>query len=114
LDTAIRIAGPRHGLAVGAWGLASLVGRGRALDLCLSMREVRAAEALRIGLVDRVERDPEPAAAQLAAHIASLDAGAVRRCKELVRHGWASAAALALEREGNAGWDGSLEPSAVA
>src|SRR3954467_6370006 len=36
----VRIAGPGHGLAVAAWGLPSLVGRGRAVDLCLTMRHV--------------------------------------------------------------------------
>ena len=35
-----RFAGPGHGLAVGAWGLPSLVGRGRAAEICLSMRWV--------------------------------------------------------------------------
>src|SRR3954453_13654466 len=42
-------AGPGHGLGVAAWGLPSLVGRGRAVDLCLTMRHVDASEALRIG-----------------------------------------------------------------
>ena len=53
----LQLAGPGHGLAVGAWGLPSLVGRGRALDLCLSMRPVEREEALAIGLVDRVADD---------------------------------------------------------
>ena len=80
----IRFVGPGHGLAVGAWGLASLVGRGRAMDLCLSMRSVGADEALAIGLVDRVEADPDAAALELATQIASLDGFAIARVKRLV------------------------------
>src|SRR5579875_3824704 len=36
----VRFVGPGHGLAVGAWALPGLVGRGRALDLCLTGRTV--------------------------------------------------------------------------
>jgi enoyl-CoA hydratase/carnithine racemase len=42
----LRVAGPGHGVAVAAWGLPSLVGRGHALDLCLAMRTIGAQEAL--------------------------------------------------------------------
>lgn len=38
----------------GTWLLPRLVGRGRALELCASGRMVEAAEALAIGMVDRV------------------------------------------------------------
>ena len=72
-DRPIRFAGPGHGLAVGAWGLGSLVGRGRAIDLCLSMREVSADEAAAIGLVDRVADDPDAAALELATQVTRLD-----------------------------------------
>src|SRR4051812_17942422 len=54
----IRVAGPGHGLAVAAWALPGLVGRARATDLCLTMREVNAPEALSIGLADRLADDP--------------------------------------------------------
>jgi enoyl-CoA hydratase len=106
----IRLAGPGHGLAVGAWGLPSLVGRGRAMDLCLTMRPVDAEEALRIGLVDRVADDASAAALELAAELARLDPAAAARVKRVA---WASARALdALEverSENRAAWSGSME-----
>jgi enoyl-CoA hydratase len=106
----IRLAGPGHGLAVGAWGLPSLVGRGRAMDLCLTMRAVDADEALRIGLVDRVADDAGEAALALATELAALDPAAAARVKRVV---WASARALealGTERsENRAAWSGSME-----
>jgi enoyl-CoA hydratase len=106
--TRIRFPGPGHGLAVGAWGLPSLVGRGRALDLCLTMRPVDAAEALAIGLLDRVVDDADTAAMELATTLAGLDPAAVRRTKTLVRDASGLAAALAQEQAGNrAAWSGS-------
>jgi enoyl-CoA hydratase len=108
----IRLAGPGHGLAVGAWGLPSLVGRGRAMDLCLTMRAVDAAEAHAIGLVDRVANDAAAAAVALAAELAALDRAAAARVKRIV---WASARAidaLDVERtENRASWTGSMEAS---
>src|SRR3712207_9155743 len=82
-QTKLRVAGPGHGLAVAAWGLPSLVGRGRALDLCLTMRAVGAEEALATGLVDRVEQEPGAAAADLASDLARLDPAAVERVKRV-------------------------------
>ena len=102
--------GPGHGLAVAAWGLPALVGRGRALDLCLTGRRVDAAEALTIGLVDRVEDDPGAAAVGLAAEFAALDEPAVARVKALVARAGDPAAALAEEAAGNRGWSGALPP----
>lgn len=78
----MRVAGPRAqlglpevklGLIPGAGGtqrLTQLVGRGRALDIMLTARQVRGDEALRIGLVDRlVEEDVVKAALELAAEL---------------------------------------------
>ena len=53
---------PGLGLAVGAWLLPDLVGRAAAMDLVLTGRWVEAAEALALGLVNRVCDDPEPVA----------------------------------------------------
>jgi enoyl-CoA hydratase len=105
----IQVAGPGHGLAVAAWALPSLVGRGRAMDLCLTMRPVGAEEALRIGLVDRLVDDAAAGGLALATELAALDRSAVARVKRVA---WASARALdALEdeRAGNRmGWSGSM------
>lgn len=103
----LRFVGPGHGLAVGAWGLPSLVGRGRALDLCLSGRQVGAEEALAIGLVDRIAADADAAALELAAELARLDRAAVGRVKAVVARAAERAGALELEAAGNRAWAGS-------
>jgi enoyl-CoA hydratase len=111
----LQVAGPGHGLAVAAWGLPSLVGRGRAMDLCLTMRPVGADEALAIGLVDRVVDDADAASLELAAQLAALDPVAAARVKHVA---WGSARALdALEEEraGNrASWSGSMQRAGAA
>jgi enoyl-CoA hydratase/carnithine racemase len=61
---------------VGAWLLPDLVGRAAAMDLVLTGRWLEAAEALALGLVNRVCEDPEPAAAQIAADLAGRGTGA--------------------------------------
>ena len=105
----LRFAGPGHGLAVGAWALPSLVGRGRAIDLCLTMRPVGAEEALAIGLVDRVEEDAGAAAVALAQEIAGLQPAAVARVKGVAGAASARAGALEEERRGNRkSWTGSV------
>ena len=102
--------GPGHGLAVAAWGLPTLVGRSRALDLCLTGRRIDAQEALAIGLVDRVDQGPGGAAVTLAADFAELDEAAVARVKAIVGRFGDPAAALAEEAAGNRGWTGTLPP----
>lgn len=69
-------AGPGPGLAVGAWLLPDLVGRGAAMDLVLTGRWVDAAEALALGLVNLVTDDPGRAAEQVAADLAARGATA--------------------------------------
>jgi enoyl-CoA hydratase len=65
---------PGRGLAVGAWLLPGLVGRGTALELTMTGRWVEAAEALRIGLVNRVDDEPSQLAAVLAEGLAERGA----------------------------------------
>ena len=62
--------------------LPSLVGRGRALDLCLTMRPVHADEALAIGLVDRLADDAPAAALELAGALAELARPGRRRARQ--------------------------------
>jgi enoyl-CoA hydratase len=108
-DAQIRFAGPGHGLAVGAWGLGSLVGRGRAMDLCLSMRPVSSDEALVIGLIDRVSDDPDAAALDFATQLAGLDRAAVTRVKRLVTEPAGLLESLRRERQENvATWSGGI------
>ena len=108
-EAKIRVAGPAHGLAVAAWGLPSLVGRGRALDLCLTMRTVGAEEALAIGLVNRIEHDAGEAAVKLASDFTQLDPAAVARAKHLVSRASGYLDALREERIGNReAWSGSV------
>ena len=102
-QASLRFVGPGHGLAVGAWALPSLVGRGRALDICLTMRTVAAEEAFAIGLVDHFCEAPEAAALELATEIAALDADGVARVKSVAAIAAARAEALAAERDGNVG-----------
>jgi enoyl-CoA hydratase/carnithine racemase len=66
---------PGLDLAVGAWLLPDLVGRGPAMDLTLTGRWVEAAEALALGLVNQVCDDPGTVAAGIAAGLAGRDAG---------------------------------------
>src|ERR1700691_3532003 len=50
---------PRIDLAVGAWLLPDLVGRGAAMDLALTGRWLDSAEALTLGMLNQVAEDPE-------------------------------------------------------
>jgi enoyl-CoA hydratase/carnithine racemase len=104
-----RFVGPGHGLAIGAWGLPSLVGRGRALELCLSMRPVAAEAAFELGILDRLEAAPRAAAVALAHELCALDAGAVARLKSITRTASGVLAALEEERRGNhETWSGAV------
>ncbi len=118
----LRIAGPTarlrwigpagRGLAVGAWVLTDLVGRGTAMELAMTGRWVTATEALAIGLVNRVEDDPGQVAAALAEEMATQDPRASASVKSV-----AAAAGLLdrlrAEREANrSAWARVIAPTA--
>ncbi|MBW1646271.1 MAG: enoyl-CoA hydratase/isomerase family protein, partial [Deltaproteobacteria bacterium] len=82
----------RIGLAPGNGGaffLPRLVGRSRALDILLTGRRVEAAEALSLGLVDRLYESDEllPAALQYAEELARWPLAAIRAIKRAVIQG---------------------------
>lgn len=100
-DAWFRFAGVGHGLAVAAWGLVNAVGRHAAADMCLTMRKVDAAEAVRLGLAT-------PRRDELVAEIARTDPAARRRLKQLLTAEVREP--LHRERSGNRdNWTGSIE-----
>jgi len=87
----------------GTQRLPRLVGRGKALEMILTGMRVPAAEALRIGLVERVVPVTElmPAAQTLARQIADKAPIALRYAKESVVSGLALPLADGLRLEGD-------------
>jgi enoyl-CoA hydratase len=73
----------------GTQRLARLLGRGRALDLLLTGRQIDAAEALRLGLVERVvtAADVMTEAQSIAEALAAKPPLAVRAILEAVQRG---------------------------
>ena len=85
--------------------LPRLVGQGRALDLILTGRPVAAAEALAIGLVDRIV-EPDQALAEaraMANHIAAFPQAALRADRRNVFDQWSLDEEVALRKEGAGG-----------
>lgn len=81
--------------------LPRLVGPQRAAELLYTARKLDGAEAVRLGLADRLAdgADPLPAAIALAAEIAASAPLTVRAMKETLQGGLADAVAAATERE---------------
>ena len=109
-----RVAGPRAvfgqpeillGIIPGGGGtqrLARLVGPSRAKELCITGRQVKAEEALRIGLADEVvDDDPMARALELAAEVAGGPLVAQALAKRVIDEGLSTSLAdgLALEQE---------------
>jgi enoyl-CoA hydratase/carnithine racemase len=109
---------PGRDLAVGAWVLPDLVGRGRAAELAMTGRWVDATEALALGLVNRLEPDPLPAAEQLAAALASGGLGSVARIKMITAAGGLLDRLHAEQEANRAAWaealaaDPAVDPAA--
>ncbi len=100
---------PEVGLGItpgfgGTQRLARIVGIGRASELIFSARNIKAEEALRIGLVNAVYPQEEllPAAEKLAARIASNAPIAVRNAKKVLRGGCMLPIEQAVELESQA------------
>jgi 2-(1,2-epoxy-1,2-dihydrophenyl)acetyl-CoA isomerase len=85
----------------GSWFLPRLVGLGRALEMSLLGDPVSAAQALRIGLAERVVPDAElmPAALELAQRLARGPCS-IGLIKRLLRHSLDNRLAAQLELEG--------------
>jgi enoyl-CoA hydratase len=102
----IQISVPEMGLGIitaagASQTLPRAVNRGPAMEMLLSGRRVKAAEALRLGLVNQVVPRAEvlPAAQRLADRIKGLDAAAVRGIKEAVGRGMDMSLEEGLELE---------------
>jgi enoyl-CoA hydratase/carnithine racemase len=114
----VRIAGPAarmrwtgppgRDLAVGAWVLPDLVGRGRALDLIVTGRWVDAAEALRLGLVSSVTPEPLQAADGLAGELAARGPGPAAKAKMIMTAGGLLDRLRAEKRANQSAWAQSL------
>jgi enoyl-CoA hydratase/carnithine racemase len=106
-DASLSVAEIRWGLVpdmTGTVTLSRLCGVDVAKELAMTGRTVDGAEALRLGLVTRLDDDPRAAALALAAEIAGRSPDAVRGIKRLFDRATgldaeAVAAQLALERE---------------
>jgi enoyl-CoA hydratase/carnithine racemase len=86
--TVWRFTAGEHGGANATWSLPSLVGRGRAAELLMTSRKIDAAEAERIGLLERVVQAPEgllSAAIETASAIAANPPAGTRAIKRLLR-----------------------------
>lgn len=87
-ETVWRFTAGQHGGANATWSLPALVGRGRAAELLMTSRKVEAAEAERIGLLDRVVVAQDlllGAAIETAVAIAASPPTGTRAIKRLLR-----------------------------
>jgi enoyl-CoA hydratase len=95
---------PGRDLAVGAWVLPDLVGRGAAMELTMTGRWVDAAEALTLGLVNRIEDEPLAVAERIAADLAARGTGSAAKVKLITSVGLLDRL-HAEQRANSAAWD---------
>ena len=81
--------------------LRGLVAADKVKELAFSGRVVEAREALELGLITRMHKDPEALAMEVAGSICVKSPDAIRSVKQLVNEAWrvSDAEALALEAE---------------
>lgn len=82
--------------------LPRLIGYGKAAELTMTAQTIDAAEALRIGLVNRVVPHAElmPAAKEIAITISQFPGEAIQMSKALLRHGCHSTLEQCIDYEG--------------
>ncbi len=98
-----RFPGASYGLVVAASLLPAVVGQARAKDLVFTGRTIDAAEALAMGLVNKVvpHEQLEAVALEYARMIAASSPLAIRHAKRVINAAALDAAAIALERDAN-------------
>jgi enoyl-CoA hydratase/carnithine racemase len=101
---------PAMQLPVGAWVLPDLAGRGAAMDLAMTGRWVGAAEALALGLVNRIDDDPARAAAGLAEVLLGQGAAALAAVKLVLSAGGLLGQLHAERDASRAAWARALSP----
>jgi enoyl-CoA hydratase/carnithine racemase len=107
-----RWVGAGHGLAVGAWILTELVGRGAALELTLTSRWVDAEEAVRLGLATSIQTEVQSHSTGLLVALGSAVPEALGRIKRITST--QTLERLHEERRSNlAAWNGKA-PTPVA
>ncbi|HEY7294776.1 MAG TPA: enoyl-CoA hydratase/isomerase family protein [Dehalococcoidia bacterium] len=106
--------GASYGLVVAASLLPAVVGQARAKDLVFTGRTFDAAEALELGLVNKVvpHEQLETVALEYARMIAANSPLALRHAKRVINAAALDAAAIELEREANRELRGGPDHSA--
>jgi enoyl-CoA hydratase len=101
---------PGAELAVGAWILQDLAGRGAALELTMTGRWVEAAEALTLGLLTQIDEDPGQAAASMAETLAASPGGTgkIAKVKQVTAIGGLLDRLRAERAANQAAWDETI------
>jgi enoyl-CoA hydratase len=102
---------PGRDLAVGAWVLPDLVGRGRAAELTMTGRWLDAPDALALGLVNQLVPKPLRAAEELAAELAASSAGSAAKIKMITAVGGLLDRLHAEQRANQEAWARALAPN---